>query len=466
MLEGQEISEISIKSLERTLRLDPFFYSKFNLDQQKILNAIGAKSLSCFAHVSDGNHMSLSDSFVDDGVPYYRGGDIYNEFIETTSAPLHIPKHIFDMPAMQRSHLQKGDVLMSIVGAIIGNVSLVTTNNLSTCSCKLAIIRPNKNELLSEYVGMFLMSKYGQQQIQRFRRGTGQTGFILEDFDQLLIPNIDSSIQKYISAIVIRSYDLIKKSQQLFDSTEKFLLESLGLKDFNPRNENITVKRFSDFESVGRYDAKYYLPKYEDYMNLICQYGGGFKNVDNICNVKDQIFYPEKTKVYKYIELANVDNYGEITGCSTMLGEDLPSRARLIVNTGDVIISSLEGSINSCALIQQAYDGALCSTGFYVIKSDKFNPETLLTLFKSLPIQQLMIRGCSGSIMTAISRVELDKIPLPVISKDVQKVIAKKVKQSFALRAKSKKLLAHAKQVVEDEICKLSNYTKGTVLCV
>lgn len=31
---------------------------------------------------------------------------------------------------------------MSIVGAIIGNLSIVTTNNDATCSCKLAIMRP------------------------------------------------------------------------------------------------------------------------------------------------------------------------------------------------------------------------------------------------------------------------------------------------------------------------------------
>ena len=145
MLEGLEISEIRNNSLERTLRLDAEFYSKFNLGQQKLFNDIGAQSLSNFATISDGNHMSISDNFVDDGVPYYRGGDIYNVFIETTPSPLRIPKPIFDMPTMQRSHLQKGDVLMSIVGAIIGNVSLVTTNNPATCSCKLSILRSKNN---------------------------------------------------------------------------------------------------------------------------------------------------------------------------------------------------------------------------------------------------------------------------------------------------------------------------------
>lgn len=453
MLEGLEISEIRNNSLERTLRLDAEFYSKFNLGQQKLFNDIGAQSLSNFATISDGNHMSISDNFVDDGVPYYRGGDIYNVFIETTPSPLRIPKPIFDMPTMQRSHLQKGDVLMSIVGAIIGNVSLVTTNNPATCSCKLAIIRPNQNEILPEYLGMYLMSKFGQQQIQKFRRGSGQTGLILEDFDQLLIPKVSKNLQEKIAGIVNSSYESYIKSQSMYDSAEQYLLECLGLTDFAINPDAYNVKSFKDsFIASGRFDAEYYLPKYEDYANLIRQYDGGADTIGNICEVKDRNFNPETDKEYRYIELANVGNHGEITGCSTMSGSELPSRARRIVHTGDVVISSLEGSIDSCALIPQEYDCALCSTGFYVMKSDKLNPETLLTLFKSLPIQQLMIRGCSGAIMSTISRVELDSIPLPLIHQEVQDEIAKHVQKSFTLRLQAKNMLDEAKLTVENAI--------------
>ena len=78
-------------------------------------------------------------------------------------------------------------------------------------------------------------------------------------------------------------------------------------------------------------------------------------------------------------------------------GKDLPTRARRIVEQGDVIVSSIEGSLSSCALITKEYDQSLCSTGFYVLRSSVLNPETLLTLFKSFPLQQLMKKGCSGT---------------------------------------------------------------------
>ena len=91
MLEGLEVHEICNKDLERTLRLDSEFYSKANLCQQQMLDEIGAQSLVNFATISDGNHMSISDSFVDEGVPYYRGGDIYNVY-RNHASPIANPK--------------------------------------------------------------------------------------------------------------------------------------------------------------------------------------------------------------------------------------------------------------------------------------------------------------------------------------------------------------------------------------
>ena len=56
---------------------------------------------------------------------------------------------------------------MSIVGAIVGNLALVTTNNEATCSCKLAIMRPSNID--SEFLAIYLKSYFGQNQIQKFK---------------------------------------------------------------------------------------------------------------------------------------------------------------------------------------------------------------------------------------------------------------------------------------------------------
>lgn len=452
MLEGLEVTEVSISALERTHRLDSEFYSRSNLKQVALLENIKAISLCHFADISDGNHMSISKEFVETGIPYYRGGDIYNSFIEFATNPLYIPQRVFDIPTMHRSHLHKGDILMSIVGAIIGNISIIATNNDATCSCKLAIIRPKEN-VSSEYLATYLRSRFGQQQIQKFRRGSGQTGLILEDFDQLLVPYLENSTVQLITDNVNKSLDCSLHSQQLYASAESYLLDCLGMANFaaNPDAYNIKTLKES-FLETGRFDSEYYLPKYEDYIELVHSYPNGYDLIGNVCDIKDNNYTPVNGIQYKYIELANIGKSGEITGCNEQAGEELPTRARRIVHKGDVIVSSIEGSLDSCALVTDEYDRALCSTGFYVLKSHQHNPETLLTLFKSLPIQNLMKKGCSGTILTAIGKSEFEKIPIPLIRQEVQDEIAKHVKKSFELRMEAMQLLENAKLTVENII--------------
>jgi len=99
--------------------------------------------------------------------------------------------------------------------------------------------------------------------------------------------------------------------------------------------------------------------------------------------------------------------------------------------------------------VDAEYDGALCSTGFHRFSSRDINPETLLLLFKSRPVQRLMKRGCSGTILCGILPGELKHVPIPLIREAVQKELALKVRSSFSARSESKRLLELAKRAVE-----------------
>jgi len=153
------------------------------------------------------------------------------------------------------------------------------------------------------------------------------------------------------------------------------ILSDLRYKD--PEAEEIvsSVKTFQgSFLVSGRLDAEYYQQKYEVISNNL----ETSETVSSICTIHDNPFVPKTDEEYKYIELANVGRNGEVSDVEIVVGGDLPSRARRKVAGGQVIVSSVEGSLQSCALIEDDYDGALCSTGFYVIDSDIINSETLL----------------------------------------------------------------------------------------
>ena len=148
-------------------------------------------------------------------------------------------------------------------------------------------------------------------------------------------------------------------------------------------------------------------------------------------------------------ELANVGSNAKISDCNVLLGKELPTRARRNVNTGDVIVSSIEGSLESCALITEEYNNSLCSTGFYVVNSEKLNSESLLTIFKSSFMLNLMKKGCSGTILTNISKDEFVELPIPILKKEIQDEIASYIKQSMEYSRKAKELLEISTKAVE-----------------
>lgn len=74
---------------------------------------------------------------------------------------------------------------------------------------------------------------------------------------------------------------------------------------------------------------------------------------------------------FAYLEISNVDDRGVIdeTAIENMRFEDAPSRARRIVNDGNILISSVRPNLQAIAHITSS-KGLICSTGFNVIDVD------------------------------------------------------------------------------------------------
>ena len=71
LMDGLECSEVLQSSLERTLRIDAEFYQKESFDVLSLIHKMQHYPLTKYVDVSDGNHMSISNSFVSNGIPYY-----------------------------------------------------------------------------------------------------------------------------------------------------------------------------------------------------------------------------------------------------------------------------------------------------------------------------------------------------------------------------------------------------------
>jgi restriction endonuclease S subunit len=455
LLKGREITEISLRELRNgnfTFRFDSEYLQKSYLSNLKKLKSYPNGYIhirNVVEHISGGATPLGADYQEKQGVPFLRVQNIMRNYIDLTDIVYIVTAQDEEI---KRSRLKEKDVLLTITGSY-GKSAVVPRSlidaNINQHSVKITL----KENINPYFLSTFLNSKYGKFQSDKNIVGITRPALDYEAIKNFIIPNAPKKFQSHIETIILESEKTNIQSQQLYRQAEELLLENIGLKKFKPSQENKNIKTLKEsFLKTARLDAEYYQPKYENYIKLSENYSEGSEPLQKICKLKDENFIPKDEEKYKYIELSNVDKFGNITSYYTDDGINLPSRARRKVNTNDIIISSVEGSLDSCALITKDYDNAICSTGFYVINSSNINSQTLLILFKSELMQNILKQNCSGTILTAINKNEFQNIPIPLIDHKIQTEIADLVNKSFALRQESEKLLEQAEKSVEEKI--------------
>lgn len=435
--------------------MDSQFYSRENLLATQRLDVLRAKPITAFVTVSDGNHMGVSDKFIDnvDGIPYYRGSDIYNLFIEQSAAPMRIDRATFLSRQMARSRLQKGDVLMSIVGAIIGNLSLVSKDVEAACSCKLAILRPYA--IRAELLSVFLSSYFGQIQIQKFKRGAAQTGLILEDFDQLKIPDFSENFEISIVSVVNTAFEITEDAKKTFTAAENLLLNISGMADFLPSAEGVNIKSFHfSFLDTGRLDAEHYQPKYDQLDDTLKELSGGTTTVDALA---DEITNGAEVREYQehgtpYLRIGDLKLL-DIDASSVVYIDPVSAEKgleKIGLRAGDVLLSR-SGSLGVSAVVESAWENALISSHLIRlrIRDARIDPYFLALFFMTLPGKMQIQKWSNGGVQPEISQPAVKTLIVPILPLPVQHEIRRLILEARQLRTVSEKLLDAAKCAVE-----------------
>ena len=442
-MEGLEISVVKLSEVleDVDLRLESEYYNSEHI----VFNSVQGCDIESFSQYGTSEDLNEEGK----GFPILRLNEFDSFFISKPSKYCDlISKETFEL-----LKLKKNDVLICRTNGnpkYVGKAAIVPKNYEYAFASYVFRLRPKTDIINSATLVSFLNSKYGRIEIEKYSMVGNQANFSPAKFRQIAIPILSKELNNKIEEIVYKSFELLEESKSLYSQAEDLLLGELGLKDWQPKNTLYTTKKFSDFAQSGRLDAEYYQQKYDEIERELSK-----KNtleISKVGQICDKNFTPLDNVEYKYIELADIGAYGEITGCTMAIGSELPTRARRIVHKGDVLISSIEGSLQSCAIVPKEFDNALCSTGFYVMTPNKINAETLLILLKSTVIQLLLKKGCSGTILTNISKDEFLKIKIPILPEAIQTKIASLIQQSFECKAQSKQLLEDAKRMVESEI--------------
>ena len=446
-MKGLEISEASFSQLERTRRVDSEYFRPECLTVVATLKQRTTNKLTELVSVSDGNHFSISDDFCNDGIPYYRGQDVVANFFMEQASPVLIPQESFAAKHMLRSHLKKGDVLLSIVGTI-GEVSLYTSSDPATCSCKLAILRPAT--IPAEYLAAFLRSRYGYLQVCRLMRGAIQMSLLLEDMDRIMVPRFSTLLERQISALVCNAQQQFTLAQQQASEAQQTLLRALGLEDWQPPEPLTYTRTASDAFAAARFDAEYFAPRVEELLDRLKADG---LTIADVAPPRHEVFAPAKheSATFEYIEIGGMRNDGTATS-ETVACDEAPSRASQKVHVNDIVTSTVRPIRRLSAIITADQDGHVCSSGFVVLEPKTIAPEVLLTYLRLPIICELMDLHTSASLYPAISERDLLKLPIPKIDKAATQSITQSIRAAHAARHQARELLERAKRAVEVSI--------------
>ena len=122
------------------------------------------------------------------------------------------------------------------------------------------------------------------------------------------------------------------------------------------------------------------------------------------------------TDPFLYIDISAIDRGAKtVSGTKTLVGAEAPSRARRAVAAGDVIVSTTRPNLNAVALIPPELDGAVCSTGFCVLRAGPSATSSYLYyLVQSQGFVDEMIEKMTGASYPAVTDTGVRSFSFPL----------------------------------------------------
>ncbi|MBR6877316.1 MAG: restriction endonuclease subunit S, partial [Neisseriaceae bacterium] len=324
------------------------------------------------------------------------------------------------------------------------------------------IVVDKRIDILPCFLMIFLQTKFGQFQIEKYHSGSsGQIEIYPKDFDNFLIPLFPLEFQQQIEQMVRESHACLEQSKDLYREAEVLLYRELGLDPENPLASiephsgslNISVRPLSQsLNATGRLDSEYYQQKYDEIEKVIKNYRGGYVKIGDCFNQNKTTGNFILSK-YNYIEIGDI-NIGTATADYHLIPTDeLPANAKIFLCNGDLLVSKVRPNRGAVAIVNIDESNFIASGAFTVLQEkNEIKKEVLMILLRTPLYKEWLLKFNVGTSYPVIKDEDILNLIIPKIAQQTQTQIAEKIKQSFTLRQKASELLQTAKQSVENAI--------------
>jgi type I restriction enzyme S subunit len=190
------------------VKINPFSFSK------TILNAVCNK-------ITDGEHGTVERT--DNGKLYLMARNIRDNYIDLTDVSYISEKD--HQKIYKRCNAEKGDILIVCVGATIGRLCITPEMEDFSLARSVALLKPNKEKIESNFLYSILNTKYIQEVIKRSGNSSAQAGLYTGKIKELEIylPPIKLQTQfaervQVIEKQKAQAQASLEKAEELFNS--------------------------------------------------------------------------------------------------------------------------------------------------------------------------------------------------------------------------------------------------------
>lgn len=209
----------AIKSFKESFgisgRLDSEYYQPKYDQIEKLISEQG----SCTYIKNEFNHIKTSFDKSKDGYNYTEIGNV--NVSDGTNISNYV--EIQDLPANAKINVKNGDLLVSTVRPYRGAVTIINTeeDDLIVSGAFTVLRRKENSNINTQVLQVLLRTNIYKELLLKYNVGTQYPVIKDEDVLNLIIPNIDETIQTLIEEKIKKSFELKEESKKLLDLAKK-----------------------------------------------------------------------------------------------------------------------------------------------------------------------------------------------------------------------------------------------------
>jgi len=446
---------VDLSKIKEESRLNPKYF-RFLKERNKLVKSSSIKFLRLGDKrvtkiITDGEHQAINlyeQDKIEDGIRYLYVHNVKEGIIDLTDS-LYISRK--DHERLKRSQLNKGNVLLTIVGTIGKSAMVYDCIDEANIPRNISKIVVNEENILPEFLVAFFLSQFGREQSVYTSGGNLQGLLSLTKVRSMVVPVPDISIQHKIGDVYLEALDKETEAIKLIGEAKNHFYEKLAI-DFTQFKKRIFFQ--TDWDELNESDLWTPMYRFPLFLEIEDALRSKWK-VKKIVELFDVTkghevgsanyydFFVRKEGSVPFVRTSDMVNYEIDQDPDYFIPYEIYEELNQDLKTSDILFTN-DGKIGEVSILTKS-DKCIIQSHIKALRIKKDVSIDPYYVFIPLMIKEIGGFQCKrftviqSTIPTISNRI--NDIIVPIIDDEDMIHIATLVKKAFALKDQKKKLL-------------------------